>query len=117
MSKWYCECCGEFFDEFEIVKKTTWSNSNYIGHGGDFPETEYLCPHCNSDAIAEAEECECCGGSVKRTRYVGDVEICDECYEQLAGHMKAIVEDICGQFPELDSTQAIDLVRNFYEED
>lgn len=113
---WYCENCGEFFDELDIVTETTWSNSNYIGHGGDFPETESYCPYCHSDAIAEAEKCDCCGDAVKKTRYVGDVQICDDCYEELRKHMKAIVEDLCGEFEELDSTQVIDLISNYFDE-
>lgn len=116
MSKWYCECCGEIFDEDEIVTETTHYQSNYIGHGGGYSETESFCPNCHSDAIAEAEECECCGEAVKRTRCVGDVEICDDCYETLRGHMKAVVEDLCGEFEKLDSLQVIELVRNFYDD-
>ena len=112
--KWFCEDCGETFEENEIPTKTTWSNSNYIGHGGDFPETESYCPCCGSSEIYECERCELCGSEVPKTIYVAGKDMCPDCKEQLDQIMKALIMDITGQFQEIDSEDAEEIIREYY---
>ena len=113
--KWYCEDCGETFDEPEIVTKTTWCHSKYIGYGGYIPDTESYCPHCGSDEIDECEKCDLCGEYFPPSQldYVGssDFNACEECRDSLHSTVKATVMDILGEFKELgDSIRAEELL-------
>ena len=115
---WKCDNCGEVFDDTEIVTKTTWSYSNYIGHGGGFPETESFCPNCGSAEIYEATKCDLCGGYDFGDDFVyyDNFTICEECADKLHGIAKALIEDAVGEFGEIDSVQAQDLLIAYLQE-
>lgn len=112
--KWFCEECDEIFDESEIITKTTWSNSNYIGHGGDFPETENYCPYCGSSEIYECDKCELCGEEVPKTIYIAGKDICEDCRDQLDSIMSKAIMDITGAFENVDSLEAQGLIKEYY---
>ena len=112
--KWFCAECDETFEEEEIRTETTWSNSNYIGFGGDYPETESYCPYCGSAEIYECEKCELCGEEVPRTIYAAGKDMCPECKEQLDSIMKALIMDITGQFEKIDSMDAENIIKEYY---
>ena len=114
MSKWFCAECDEVFDETEIRTKTTWSNSNYIGHGGDYPETESYCPYCGSSEIYECEKCELCGEEVPQTDYIAGKDVCPDCKQKLSEIMDKAVMDITGQFENVDSLGAQDIIKEYF---
>ena len=49
-----CKACGEVINEAEIVSKREEVAEGYYENYG-------VCPHCESDALYEAEQCERCG--------------------------------------------------------
>ena len=112
--KWFCDDCGETFEETEITTKTTWSHSDYIGHGGDFPETESYCPYCGSSEIYECERCELCGSEVPKTIYVAGKDICKDCGDKLASIMTKTIMDITGAFENVDSMDAEDIIKEYF---
>lgn len=72
--KWYyCDNCGNVFDEEEAGTYSEWN-------------VEWLaCPKCGDYGIEEAEECCLCGEHVaEHDMLMGDDHICRKCAEQIA---------------------------------
>lgn len=115
---WKCDRCGETFDETEIVTKRSGYHSDYIGHGGDYWEEEGHCPYCGSEDIDEAKKCDLCGdyGFSDDFVYYDDFSVCPDCNDKLHGIAKAVVEDTTGEFEEIDSVQARDLLIAYLSE-
>lgn len=86
-----CPRCGEAFHKDEVSAKVTWSNSNYIGHGGDFPDYTLVCPNCwtASDPCdwEESKACEMCGEPS------GDEWFCECCKSDFFGEMDKFFTD------------------------
>lgn len=72
MSWVYCENCGQFVLEGDLEKSYE-HHSELNGMGGITYETFYVCPHCGSDEIEDAYECEMCGEPTLSLDY------CEEC--------------------------------------
>ena len=76
--KWKCENCGEILSQQDVNKDYT--------DGGYRGEPHYTCPHCGSDELNEAYQCEICGewfGCDEINGSVGQM-VCDECMEKKA---------------------------------
>lgn len=111
----YCLDCKEYFDEPEC--ETTWSNSYYIGHGGDFPETICMCPNCGSEDFEEAkEECDGCKYFVYETKEVNGIYLCPDCYERVKDILSEAVDKIVGEL-DMDALQVHALISGFYDDD
>ena len=120
MAKWYCQDCGETFDESEIEVDRAYEYSDRIGHGGMYWDDEYRCPHCGSEDIDECEICDLCGEYFppSKLEYVGssDFHACEDCRDNLRRIVKAVVEDTVGEFEGLeDSTKAEELLLSYIE--
>ena len=72
-----CPSCGEAFHEDEVRTKETWSHSDYIGHGGWYPDYSLICPKCGTESDPsdweDSRACEVCGEPS------GDERICNCC--------------------------------------
>lgn len=112
----YCLDCKEYFDESEMVTKTTWSHSNYIGFGGYFPETESYCPYCGSEDFEEAKaECDGCKEFVYETKEVNGIYLCPDCYEIVKDILDEAVDKIVGEL-DMDALEVHALISGFYDD-
>ena len=111
---YHCLDCDEEFDEPECEE--AWYHSDYIGHGGWYPERTAKCPYCGSEDFEEcSDRCEVCGEKVYKTISVNYEELCPECYEKLKAIMEETVDKITAEL-DIDSLHAQHLT-HFYEED
>lgn len=111
--KWYCNDCNEVFEENEIVTETTWANSNYIGFGGDYPETTAYCPNCHSEDIRECEKCDACGEEVPETECFGrHTYLCDECRGKVEDKLIELRDYIQAEFDENDYKEAEEIIQD-----
>lgn len=116
MSKWYCLDCKEYFDEPKEETSRYWSSS--MGYDGTYEETICSCPVCGSEDIEEArDKCDACGETVYETKDVNGIYLCPECYEKLRDILEEAVMKVTGTFDKIDSIQARNLIRDFYEEE
>lgn len=84
---YYCEMCGETFEE-PAKKRITFEEfygvSNLFPNGT--PTTVQVCPQCNSDDIAELQQCEICQEWYKEEQLQDTTEFinggCGYCCEQ-----------------------------------
>lgn len=108
----FCLNCEEYFETPR--SETTWSYSDYIGHGGGFPETTDSCPLCGSDDIEECrDKCDVCHETVYETITVGNFELCPECRDKLRDIMDKTLSDVVGEL-DIDSMDAKQLISDFY---
>ena len=112
--KYYCEECKEYV---EPIFTETWSHSDYIGHGGWYPEQECTCPICGGQEVFEAvEKCEACGETVYETEDIGGIEFCPECKEKLKNILSETVDRIVGEL-DIDALDAKGVISDFYREE
>lgn len=87
---YYCHDCGEFFDKEDIRIKCI-SQGDY----SEPSEYEWYCPHCGSEDIEEAEECEFCGEPVKPD---SRIHFCEDCIEYFDYMIEQMVEVIANEW-------------------
>lgn len=83
-----CRNCGEVFDSDEVVRvKDDPSPSGVSLTSGYYEYWE--CPHCGSDDIVEAEQCNICGEWFAEDE--GET-ICENCQKELLEELERIRE-------------------------
>ena len=111
---WYCTDCESYFNDDELVIERE-NHTELAGMGGVTWEEFGVCPHCGSDDICKATaKCDVCGEVFYKTRAVGDMELCDECYEALAEEMQKAKEHIA-EWLGIDEKSAEDLMNYYWE--
>lgn len=71
-----CEDCENIFTESKVILEHHPYGMGYAS------EEIYVCPHCNSTAIAEAVKCKRCGEYFVE---LPEDDICDLCYGEMYG--------------------------------
>lgn len=107
--KYYCVHCNNSFDEEEGIYKVSWSNSNYIGHGGGFPDISFKCPYCGSEEVEEAKYCPICG-----EYHIDEGDYCDACIEFYTPRVKEFIEKIAEE-TNSDDTDVVGLLTAIIE--
>lgn len=103
-ARFYCQACGETFDEdaIKIVRHpATWGY-----YGGDPPTEEWFCPCCGEELCGEhnneAYACETCGEPIvegdKKTGFETRRGLCDTCGGIVDMLFDCLVDDVAGQF-------------------
>jgi len=91
MSSWvYCDNCKQFVLEDELEREYE-HHSELSGMGGVTCETFYVCPHCGSDEIDDAYECEICGEPTTSLDY------CDDCRTEVVKSFNKWLEKTAGE--------------------
>ena len=109
---WWCNTCKEYFDEPEIQ----WEHHSELnGMGGIIDEEYCVCPVCHDYDIDECKDkCDSCKQTVHETKYVGNFELCFDCWEKLRDIMSETADKIVGEL-DVDRYDAEELISNFFE--
>lgn len=95
----YCKGCKKFVDEDELV-----------GTGEFFRGIEHgCCPHCHSEDLEEANECEVCGTAVGQYE-----QFCEDCKTEFMNAWSKAVSYV-GEFAKVDMVKAERLLLDFME--
>lgn len=78
--KYYCEDCGEVFDEDEIELRVNGEWLEYWGSRVYREVNTSLCPHCGSESIQEASYCDKCGEAYPPEN-LDENNLCEDCKE------------------------------------
>lgn len=78
---YYCEDCGEIFDEDDIKYEDESFQVEYWGSMVTCPASSAHCPYCNSEDIDEASKCDECGEYFNPDDLDED-GLCEDCREE-----------------------------------
>lgn len=98
---WWCNDCEDYFEEPEIIKEDGY--------------TFCACPKCHEWDVYECnDKCDVCGEIVYETKWVGNKELCQECYERLGAIMNEVADKVVGEL-DIDRLDAEDLVSHYFD--
>lgn len=105
--KWFCEECGEYFDEPEKERE---NHSELAGMGGITYEEFDVCPVCRSQSIVECERCEACGEEVPETEVFGHTYMCDSCRGKVEDKLIELRDYVQAEFDINDYKEAEEII-------